>query len=101
MHYNRQVIAPDHTSFFAGRPKAALLFWFLVGLRCGVRLCLAILVRYNNRKKGKNRFLNVSLSDDHLYGKWLFTWLSLAMSLMVSYFVLTFLPRDVLDEIWD
>ena len=40
---------------------------------------------------------NVRLADDHLYGKWLFTWLSLLMSLMVSYFVLSFFPRDVLD----
>ena len=31
----------------------------------------------------------------------LFTWLSLLMSLMVSYFVLSFFPRDVMDEIWD
>ena len=36
-----------------------------------------------------------------LYGKWLFTWLSLMMSLMVPYFVLFFFVRDVLDEIWD
>ena len=27
---------------------------------------------------------NVRLADDHLYGTWLFTWLSLVMSLMVS-----------------
>ena len=33
--------------------------------------------------------------------KWLFTWLSLVMYLMVSYFVQSFFPRDVLDEIWD
>ena len=38
--------------------------------------------------------------DYHLYGKWLLNWLSLVMSLMVSYFVLPFFPRDVLDEIW-
>ena len=44
---------------------------------------------------------NVWLAGDHLYWKWLFTWLSLVMSLMVSYFVLSFFPRDVLDEIWD
>ena len=29
-----------------------------------------------------------------------FTWLSLVMSMMVS-FVLSFFPRDVLDEIWN
>ena len=44
---------------------------------------------------------NVRLADDHLYGKRLFTWLSLMMSLIMSYFVLPFSPRDVLDEIWD
>ena len=44
---------------------------------------------------------NVRLADDYLYGKWLFTWLSLVMSLMLSYFVLSFFPRDVLIDIWD
>ena len=43
---------------------------------------------------------NVRLAGDYLYGKWLFTWLSLVMSLMVFYFVLFFFPGDVLDEIW-
>ena len=43
---------------------------------------------------------NVRLAGDHLYGEWLFTWLSLVMSLMAS-FVLSFFPWDVLDEIWD
>ena len=43
---------------------------------------------------------NVSLAGGHLYGKQLFTWLSLVMSLMAS-FVLSFFPPDVLDEIWD
>ena len=28
---------------------------------------------------------NVKLAGDHLYGKWLFTWLSLLMALMASY----------------
>ena len=44
--------------------------------------------------------LNVRLAGDHLYGKWLFTWLSLVMSSM-AFFVLSFFTRDVLDEIWD
>ena len=43
---------------------------------------------------------NVRLAGGHLYGKQLFTWLSLVMSLMAS-FVLFFFPLDVLDEIWD
>ena len=44
---------------------------------------------------------NVRLARDHLYGKWLFTWLSLVISLVVSCLVLSFFPRDVLDEIWN
>ena len=43
---------------------------------------------------------NVRLAGGHLYGKQRFTWLSLVVSLMVS-FVLSFFPLDVLDEIWD
>ena len=43
---------------------------------------------------------NVRLAVGHLYGKQLFTWLSLMVSLMAS-FVLSFFPLDVLDEIWD
>ena len=42
----------------------------------------------------------VRLAGGHLYGKQLFTWLSLVVSLMAS-FVLSFFPFDVLDEIWD
>ena len=38
------------------------------------------------------------LAGDQLYGKWPFNWLSLVMSLIVSYFVLSFFPRDVLGE---
>ena len=45
--------------------------------------------------------LNVRLAGDHLNGKLLFTWLSLVMSLMVSYFTLSLFPRDGLAEIWD
>ena len=43
---------------------------------------------------------NVRLAGGHLYGKQLFNWLSLLVSLMAS-FVLSFFPLDVLDEIWD
>ena len=43
---------------------------------------------------------NVRLVGGHLYGKQLFTWLSLVVSLMAS-FVLSFFPLDVFDEIWD
>ena len=38
---------------------------------------------------------NVRLAGGHLYGKQLFTWLSLVMSLMASFYVVP------LDEIWD
>ena len=40
--------------------------------------------------------VNVRLACGHLYGKQLFTWLSLVVS-----FVRSFFPLDVLDEIWD
>ena len=43
---------------------------------------------------------DVRLAGGHLYGKQLFTWLLLVVSLMAS-FVLSFFPLDVLDEIWD
>ena len=43
---------------------------------------------------------NVRLAGGYLYGKQLFTWLSLVVSLMAS-FVLSLFPQDVLDEIWD
>ena len=43
---------------------------------------------------------NVRLAGCHLYGKQLFTWLSLVVYLMAS-FVLSFFPLDVLDDIWD
>ena len=43
---------------------------------------------------------NVRLAGCHLYGKQLFTWLSLVVSFM-AYFVLSFFPLDVLDGIWE
>ena len=43
---------------------------------------------------------NVRLAGGHLYGKQLFTWLSLVVSFMAS-FVLSFFPLNVLDGIWD
>ena len=63
---------------------------------------------YGTKSKGQVvtlRTLNIRIkqkcSGDHLCWKWLFTWLSLVMSSVVSYFVLSFFPCDVLDEIWD
>ena len=43
---------------------------------------------------------NVRLAGGQLYGKQLFTWLSLVVSFMAS-FVLSFFPLDVLGGIWD
>ena len=34
------------SNFIAGRPKAALLFWFFGGFRCGVPLFIVMLVIY-------------------------------------------------------
>ena len=41
----------EFTNFIAGRPKAALLFWFFGDFRCGVPLFTVILVinKYKNR----------------------------------------------------
>ena len=44
---------------------------------------------------------NVRLVGGYLYGKQLFTWLSLVVSLMASFCAVLFFPPDVLDEIWD
>ena len=43
---------------------------------------------------------NVRLAGGHMYGKQLFTWLSLVMSLSASFYAVLF-PADVLDEIWN
>ena len=59
---------------------------------------MVILVTYKDKKIGKK--IIVRLDGDHLYGKLLFTWLSLVMSLMVSFCVVLY-PRYNLDEIWD
>ena len=62
------------------------------------RCYLWLFTLYINIKIGKNSCLNVRLAGDHLFGKLLFTWLSLVVS-MVMFFVLSFFPRGVLDEI--
>ena len=43
---------------------------------------------------------NVRLAGGHLYGKQLFTWLSLVVSLVASFCAVLF-PLHVFDEIWD
>ena len=42
---------PPPVIFIAGRPKAALLFWFFGDFRCGALLCMVIHVihKYKNR----------------------------------------------------
>ena len=42
---------------------------------------------------------NFRIAGGHLYGKQLFTWLSLVVSFIA--FVLSFFPLDVWDGIWD
>ena len=61
---------------------------------------LLLFLLYINIKIGKKKMLNVRLAGGHLYGKQLFTWLSLVVSLIAS-FVLSFFPLHVLDESWD
>ena len=39
------------SNFTAGRPKAALLFWFLGDFRCGVPLFIVILIIYNIKNR--------------------------------------------------
>ena len=45
---------PPPVFFIAGRPKAALLFWFFGDFRCGALLFMVIQVIYINIKIGKN-----------------------------------------------
>ena len=66
--------------------------WCSVVCRCASYILI--------KKIGKNGCFNVRLAGGNLYGKQLFTWLSLVVSLMAP-FVLSFFPLDVLDEIWD
>ena len=84
---------PSPSNFIVGCPKAAFLFWFFSGFRCGVWLLIVLLVRYNNRKyRLKKQTSDIRLAAEHLYEKLLFTWLSLVRLLVASYFVLFFFP---------
>ena len=50
---NRKLVQdrpPPPFNFITSRPKAAFLFWFFGGLRCGMWLCIVILVRFKKRK---------------------------------------------------
>ena len=42
--YNKNNGKYRHSNFIAGRPKAALQFWFFGGFRCGVPLFIVMLV---------------------------------------------------------
>ena len=48
---------PPHSpsNVIAGRPKAALLFWFFGDFRCGMPLFVVVLVIYKYKKIGKYR----------------------------------------------
>ena len=61
--------------------------------RYGVLLFIVILVIYKYKNRLDIVMLNVRLAGDHLYGKLLFTWLSLVMSMMVSFCAVLFPTR--------
>ena len=52
---DRKLVEATPSNFIAGRPKAALLFWFFGDFRYGVSLCIVIHVIYKYKKKDKNR----------------------------------------------
>ena len=56
---------------------------------------LSLFLLYINIKIGE---IDVNLAGGHLYGKQLFTWLSLVVSLMASFYAVLFPTLDVLDE---
>ena len=61
-------------------PRQLFCFLFFGDFRCGVLLFMVILAIYINMKIGKKKLLNARLTGDHL-----FTWLSLVISVMVSF----------------
>ena len=93
-------IVESPSNFIAGRPKAALLFWFFGGFRCGLWLSFVIPVIYKNRTYVEKMFIcrlvgglevafHLAVADDVFDGV-----------LFCAEPVVLF-PRDVLDEIWD
>ena len=57
---------------------------------------IVLLIRYAKYRKRVKIDFNARLAGDHLYGKWLLTWLLLVMSLMVSFvFVLSFFSLEM------
>ena len=75
--------------FIAGRPGAALLFWFFGGFGCDALLFVVVRVVYECGNRWK-WLLNVRLAGDHLFGKLLFAWLSLVVSMVVSFCAVLF-----------
>ena len=78
--------------FVADRLGAALLFWFFGGFGCGALLFMVVHVVY----KYKNRWkwlLGVGLAGDRLCGRLLFAWLSLVVSVVVSFCAVLFPTR--------
>ena len=78
-------------------PGRLFCFGSLVVFGCGALLFVVVRVVCGCGNKWK-WLLGVGLACGRLFGGLLFAWLSLVMSMMVS-FVLSFFPRDVLDEI--
>ena len=50
-----RILVEAPSSFIAGHPKAALLFWFFGNFRCGVPLFVVVPVVYAFIKIGKSR----------------------------------------------
>ena len=72
------------SDFIAGRPKAALLFWFFGDFGCGALLFVVVLVvcGYGG---GWGSLLGVRLAGGRLCGRLLFAWLSLVVSVVVAF----------------
>ena len=51
LSYRQIPILKDYYRFIAGRPKAALLFWFFGDFRCGALLFMVIHVIYKYKNK--------------------------------------------------
>ena len=70
------------------------MFWFFGYFRCGMLLFVVLPVL----NKLVKQMLNVRVPGDHLHGKLNFTWLSLVMSLRMSFCAVLF-PTGCLR--WD
>ena len=82
---NRKIILKPPNNFIAGRPKAALLFWFFSDFRCDVPLFIVVLDVCGCEKL-------VKIDVNCWTGRWPPVW-EVAVHLAVA--------GDVLDEISD